>query len=104
MNLKDRLRTLTTDHRWLLYTLIVAVVFRLLFILLIDPNPHVAGGDVGFYLTYGPQLLRNSAPIMSPAPVYLLYVGLIESVVGSESTVQVLRLLNLFWQILLIVA
>src|SRR5579859_932961 len=106
MNLRDRLRILTNDHRWLLLSLIVAVALRLLFILVVDPNPPLGGGDTGYYLSRGPELVRNIANDVSPAPVYLLYVGTLEILFPSDltTTIQFFRLLNIVWQLVLIVS
>src|SRR5579859_3475679 len=106
MNFRDRVRTLHTEHRWLLYSLIVAVILRLVFILVIDPNPQFNGGDTGYYLSRGPALVQNVAKDVSPAPVYLLYVGSIEILFPAdfETTVRLIRLLNVIWQVVLIVS
>ncbi len=100
------LRLLTTEHRRLLYIVIAAILTRAFFILVLDPRPPITGNDVGFYLLYGPQLIRNIAPPLAPAPVYLVYVGIIQLLIPSDAqtVVQVIRLLNIGWHIVLIVS
>jgi 4-amino-4-deoxy-L-arabinose transferase-like glycosyltransferase len=94
---------LIQKHR-LLAILILAVILRLLAVLFLNPN--LSGGDTEFYLTYGPQLVRNVAPRMAPAPVYLLYVGVIQIIFSSDflTTVRIICLLNIVWQVLIISA
>ena len=86
----------------LLYILILGVILRLLAVLVLQPN--LSGGDTNFYLTYGPQLVRNVAPRMSPAPVYLLYVGIIEILIPTDflTTVRLIGLFNIVWHAIII--
>ncbi|HVO44203.1 MAG TPA: glycosyltransferase family 39 protein [Aggregatilineales bacterium] len=100
-----KIQELRTTHRWLLYSLIVAILLRLLFILIVDPHPTFAGGDVDWYLTNGLQLVHNIAPPLQPAPVFLVYVGLVQLIFPADTatTVQRLRLLNIVWHALMII-
>ncbi len=106
MNFKERLRTLHIEHRWLLYSLVVAILLRMVFILVINPNPQVVGGDATYYLNYGLQLTQNAAPSVPSGPVYLLYTGLIQILipVNQQTIILLIRLLNILWHVLIILS
>src|SRR5579859_7848792 len=89
----DQVRT----RRWLWEILFLALVVRLVFVLLIDPNPKIGGGDTPFLLAIGHDLMTGTLSV-SPAtgPGYLVYDGLIQLIFGPDLTLQVLRVLNAF--------
>lgn len=116
------------DHRWLALILIIAAFIRLSFILVADPAPNLSGGDVGWYLDKGRLLVANKLdhPVQT-GPTFLVYVGVVQNLIpdplvamrdslpfwsphptptlASQSrTVTTLRLLNLLWHSILIVA
>ncbi|MEP7287505.1 MAG: glycosyltransferase family 39 protein [Chloroflexota bacterium] len=98
-----------SDRLWLVGIVAVAVLLRLIFILIIDLKPNFAGGDVAFYLRYGLELVKNSSPPLAPGPGYLVYVGLIQlfiptATVETNTAILVIRLLNIIWHVLLILA
>jgi 4-amino-4-deoxy-L-arabinose transferase-like glycosyltransferase len=98
------LRKLHANHPWLVYSLIMALIARLLFILVLDPHPDLAGGDVEFYLINGLKLVQNTAPPLAPAPLYMVYVGLIQLLLptNNDTIILILRLLNIGWQLAMI--
>lgn len=87
---------------WPFAIMLVALVIRLAFVLVIDPTPHMAGGDGPWLLTTGQTLLNNT--IVGPpqtGPVYLIYDGVVQLLVGGDAAPQFLRFLNAFWGALL---
>src|SRR5258708_226374 len=101
------LRNLPRRERlWLVYAVILAILLRLLFVLVLDPSPATGGGDIGFYLEMGPKLVRNISPPLPTAPVFLVYVGLVQALFNLDPTSLLLtiRVLNIAWHVLLIVA
>jgi 4-amino-4-deoxy-L-arabinose transferase-like glycosyltransferase len=84
--------------------LILACVLRAGFILWVDPQPRLAGGDVNWYLQTGLRLIQNSQndPVQT-GPVFLLYAGAAQLLSG-ENAVLILRLLNILWHAFLISA
>jgi 4-amino-4-deoxy-L-arabinose transferase-like glycosyltransferase len=99
------LQSLRNEHRWLIISLVVAILLRLIFILILDPNPNLRGGDVNFYFERGPLLIRNMAEDVSPAPIFLIYVGVVQLFTGSgANAILTVRLLNIIWHCILIVS
>ncbi len=74
-----------------------ALLIRLAFVLVIDPMPHMAGGDTPWLLAAGHSLLDGTTVEPPPTgPVYLIYDGLVQFLAGDAAP-QMLRLLNAFW-------
>ena len=71
----------------------VAVALRLVWVLLVNPNPSLAGGDGSFYLHLGNQIARgngmrfNEEPMAVVGPVYPTYIAGLQLLVG-EARVQ----------------
>lgn len=73
----------------------LACLLRLIFVLTLDPNPNLAGGDSAFLLEYGKQLVNNTMPVPPAAgPTYMFLVGWVNVTVQPPNTIIVLRLLN----------
>lgn len=89
---------------WLPGILLAGIALRLLFILIIDPHPSLAGGDVGWYLEVGRRIVTNTQnnPVQS-GPIYLVYAGLVQ-LIFPDDPVRALRILNIGWHAALIVA
>jgi hypothetical protein len=84
--------------------LLAGIALRLLFILIIDPHPSLAGGDVGWYLEVGRRIITNTQEdAVQSGPVYLFYAGLVQ-IIFPDDPVRALRLLNIGWHAALIVA
>ncbi|MHB8629436.1 MAG: glycosyltransferase family 39 protein [Aggregatilineales bacterium] len=82
---------------WPLLIVLGALLIRLVFVLVIDPTPHMAGGDGPWLLAAGHSLLDGTIVEPPPTgPVYLIYDGLVQLLVGDAAP-QMLRLLNAFW-------
>jgi 4-amino-4-deoxy-L-arabinose transferase-like glycosyltransferase len=74
--------------------MLVALLIRLVFVLLIDPSPNMAGGDSKWYLVTGRELLEDKLTSVVPVgPTYILYVGVLQKL-GGEAAVRIIRLLN----------
>lgn len=79
---------------WLWLILISALAVRLIFVLLIDPSPKIAGGDTQWLLMSGRTLLDGTIPEPpQTGPVYLVYAGVIQGLSGPGA-LQLLRVLN----------
>ena len=95
-------------HRAAFVVVVVALLLRLIFVLVIDPHPSLAGGDVNWYLDMGHDLVTTGTTIhaLSTPPLYLMYVGAVQVLVpGSPSVgehatyteIQALRVLACGW-------
>lgn len=98
------------ERAWLAGILVIATVVRLIFVVLIDPQPTYSGmGDVHWYFNYGQRLIIGTAPPLSPGPVFLIYAGGIQQLVSPgrfdpDPAVAIVRLLNVVWHGVLICA
>ncbi len=86
--------TVSIKPHWLWLILIGALAIRLIFVLVIDPSPKIAGGDTQWLLMSGRTLLDGTIPEPpQTGPVYLVYAGIIQGLSGSGA-IQLLRVLN----------
>ena len=118
---------ITINRRWLISIIIIGVLLRVLFIFVLDPHPNIQGSDVRWYLYSGLQLVTNTAPPLQPGPLYLVYVGelqlhlpdftkitamrglfgpfwLIAPLILDSGVLQAIRVLNIGWHVLLMIA
>ncbi len=73
---------------WLVGLLLVALVLRLGWVLLVDPEPKLKGGDGPFYLHLGDQIangrgLRYGEPVAVVGPVYPAYLAGLQLLFGK---------------------
>ena len=85
-----------TQRRWLAGLLLLALVLRLGWVLLLDPEPKLQGGDGPFYLHLGDQLargrgLRHGEPVAVVGPVYPAYLAGLQMLLGPERVVAAAR-------------
>ena len=86
------------QRRTLLFTFCLALMLRLIWILILDPEPRLVGGDGPFYLYVGDQVARGlgltygNDPVAVVGPVYPAYLAFLQIVFGFENVVIVARL------------
>ena len=86
------------QRRTLLFTFCLALMLRLIWILILDPEPRLVGGDGPFYLHVGDQVARGlgltygNDPVAVVGPVYPAYLAFLQIVFGFENVVIVARL------------
>jgi 4-amino-4-deoxy-L-arabinose transferase-like glycosyltransferase len=83
------------ERRWLVIILTVALLLRLAFALSQDHAVvyGITGGDSGWYLRSGYQLLTDTLPGPVPtAPLYLLFLGAAQALFSPEVAVVVIRI------------
>ena len=81
---------------WLAALLLLALALRLGWVLLIDPEPKLEGGDGPFYLHLGDQIargrgLRYGEPVAVVGPVYPAYLAGMQMLLGPERVVVAAR-------------
>lgn len=83
------------SYKWLWLTVGIAFFLRLLFVVVIDPNPRFEGGDTGYLLEIGQRLVTNTLPV-SPAagPMYLIIAGFFNLILGQTGAIATLRIIN----------
>lgn len=90
--------TVSSKHRhWLAGLLILSLVLRLGWVLLMDPEPKLRGGDGPFYLHLGDQLakgmgLRYGEPVAVVGPIYPAYLAVIQILLGTDRVVTAARI------------
>lgn len=65
----------------------VALVLRLIFVLIVEPDPDFSGGDTNWYMANGRQLVAHGktlGPLQTP-PLYLVFVGVIQVAIPGEA-------------------
>jgi 4-amino-4-deoxy-L-arabinose transferase-like glycosyltransferase len=88
------LQGLWSRSSWILVVMLFALVIRLAFVLVVDPTPHMDGGDSRWYLLVGRALLDDKlTAVLASGPVYFVYTGLLQKIFG-DATPQVIRILN----------
>ncbi len=90
----DRARAALSNQQYLCLAglLVLALVLRLAWVLLVDPEPTLKGGDGLFYLHLGDQLaagrgLRYGEPVAVVGPVYPLYLSGMQRLLGQARVV-----------------
>ncbi|MEZ4668629.1 MAG: glycosyltransferase family 39 protein [Anaerolineae bacterium] len=92
-----RLNLISTNHRWLVAILLLALILRLAHTL---PQERATiytdkGGDSWWYLEYGRLLVRGQEPAPPPSgPVYLIFVGLPQWVASPETAILIIRVIQ----------
>ena len=79
-------RAITRRHATALLIVLVALVLRLTFVLVLDPSPDFSGGDTGWYMDYGRDLVstgKTDGP-MPTAPLYPTFVGIVQLLVRGN--------------------
>ena len=81
------------SQRSLWAMLALGFVLRLIFVVLAPVN--ISGGDTGYLLTIGHDLLNGSLQ-NSPAtgPIYLMFSGVVQLFFSNDSAITIIRLLN----------
>lgn len=94
-----------TRHRLFVTLIIIALLLRVLFVLVIEPHPRYNGGDTGWYMNAGYDLMStgtNDGPLPTP-PLYPIFVGTVQVLVPggydsdasfSHTELQIIRLLQ----------
>lgn len=73
-------------RRWIVAIALLALALRLLFVLVLDTTPDFSGGDVGWYMLKGEELVttgKNAGPLPT-APLYLVFVGAVQALVPGD--------------------
>lgn len=77
------MRSLLKRFRALVALIVIALLLRLVFVLVLDPSPDFSGGDAGWYMRNGRQLVttgKTPGPLQT-APLYLVFVGGVQAVI-----------------------
>ncbi len=87
---------LAQQRYWLGALLLLALLLRLGWVLLIDPEPKLEGGDGPFYLHLGDQLargrgLRYGEPVAVVGPVYTAYLAELQLLLGQTRVLMAAR-------------
>jgi len=87
-----------SDRTWFWLIIGTALILRLVFVILIDPTPHMAGGDGPWLLATGLRLVNQTATEPpSSGPLYLVFAGVVQGIVGTAAAPQTIRILNAFF-------
>ena len=98
LNIKTQELLNPRQSRTLLFTVCLSLILRLIWILFLDPEPRLVGGDGPFYLQVGDNVARGlgltygNDPVGVVGPVYPAYLALLQIVFGFENVVIVARL------------
>ena len=85
------------QRRTLLFTVFLSLILRLIWVLLLDPQPSLVGGDGPFYMHLGDQIARGlgltyGEPVAVVGPVYPVYLGMLQIVFGFDNVLVAARL------------
>jgi len=89
---------LARQRRTLLFAVLLSLILRLIWILFLDPEPRLVGGDGPFYLHVGDQVARGLGltygedPVAVVGPMYPAYLAFLQIVFGFDNVVVVARL------------
>lgn len=88
---------LAPQRRILSFIVFLSLILRLIWVLLLDPQPNLVGGDGPFYMHLGDQIARGlgltyGEPVAVVGPVYPAYLGMLQIVFGFNNVLVAARL------------
>lgn len=95
-------------HRALLALFLFALILRVLFVVVLDPSPDVAGGDANWYMQNGRHLMttgKTNGPLQT-APAYPMFVGTVQVLIpgwpesGTQYTFAEMQAVRLIQSVL----
>ena len=97
LNIRSLEPLLPFQRRTLMFTVCLSLILRLIWIMFLDPEPRLIGGDGPFYLQVGDQVARGlgltygNDPVAVVGPVYPAYLAFLQIVFGFENVVVAAR-------------
>lgn len=74
------------NHRALVALILIALLLRLALVLVLDPSPDFSGGDTGWYMENGRDLVltgKTAGPLPT-APLYPVFVGIVQAIIPGQ--------------------